>query len=644
MKKTIPVIGMACSVCAANVERKLNSLEGINSATVSLAGRTALVDFNPEQITLEDMKREISNAGYDLVIEENRSAEEINRREFTLLKRKTIGSWIFSLLVMAFSMGWISMGAESELAARNINNQMALIIALVNMIWCGKGFYISAWKQLKHATANMDSLVALSTMIAFLLSAFNTFWGDDVWGARGIEWHTYFDASVMIITFVLTGRCLEEKAKDSTASSIRHLMGLQPKTARLIDGDKIEEVPLSTIGRGDVIEVRAGEKIPVDGIVTEAESFMTADAAYIDEAMITGEPTPVAKRKGDSVMAGTIPSQGKLRMRAMQIGEKTALAQIIRMVQEAQGSKAPVQRIVDKAALVFVPVVAAIALVTFIVWWAIGGNDALPQAILSAVAVLVIACPCAMGLATPTALMVGMGKAAEKQILIKDAAALERLRKVDALVIDKTGTLTIPNQNVDFTKADDIDLETRETLKPNAAEAMSILQKDGIEVWMMSGDKEEAASYWAKKAGIQHYQSKVKPDDKQALVKKLQDEGKRVMMVGDGINDTQALALADVSMAIGKGTDVAMDVAQVTQMGDDLMAIPEAVKLSRKTVSMIWQNLFWAFVYNIVCIPLAAGALHIFGIDFQITPMWASALMACSSLSVVLNSLRLKLG
>lgn len=644
MKKTIPVIGMACSVCAANVERKLNSLDGINSATVSLAGRTALVDFNPEQITLEDMKREISNAGYDLVIEEDRSAEEINRREFTLLKRKTIGSWIFSLLVMAFSMGWISVGAESELAARNINNQMALIIALVNMIWCGKGFYISAWKQLKHATANMDSLVALSTMIAFLLSAFNTFWGDDVWGARGIEWHTYFDASVMIITFVLTGRCLEEKAKDSTASSIRHLMGLQPKTARLIDGDKIEEVPLSTIGRGDVIEVRAGEKIPVDGIVTEAESFMTADAAYIDEAMISGEPTPVAKRKGDSVMAGTIPSQGKLRMRAMQIGEKTALAQIIRMVQEAQGSKAPVQRIVDKSALVFVPVVAAIALVTFIVWWAIGGNAALPQAILSAVAVLVIACPCAMGLATPTALMVGMGKAAEKQILIKDAAALERLRKVDALVIDKTGTLTIPNQNVDFTKADDIDLETREALKPNAAEAMSILQKEGIEVWMMSGDKEEAASYWAQKAGIQHYQSKVKPDDKQALVKKLQDEGKRVMMVGDGINDTQALALADVSMAIGRGTDVAMDVAQVTLMGDDLMAIPEAVKLSRKTVSMIWQNLFWAFVYNIVCIPLAAGALHIFGIDFQITPMWASGLMACSSLSVVLNSLRLKLG
>ena len=642
MKKTIPVIGMACVVCAANVENTLRKLRGVNSATVTLSTRTVLVDYDPDVITLDDMKREVSNAGYDLVVESDRNAEEINRREYTLLRRRTLLSWLFAALTMYFGMS----------GDGTFNNQICLILALLNMLYCGRRFYVSAAKQITHRTANMDSLVALSTLIAFLFSTFNTFFGEAVWGARGIEWHTYFDASVMIITFVLTGRCLEEKAKDSTASSIRQLMGMQPKTARIVTHEKMEgtddyrmeEVPISTIQIGDTIEVRAGEKIPVDGVVCAAESFMTADAAYIDEAMITGEPTPVAKRKGDSVMAGTIPSQGKLRLRAMQIGEKTALAQIIRMVQEAQGSKAPVQRIVDKAALVFVPVVAAVALVTFIVWWAIGGNAALPQAILSAVAVLVIACPCAMGLATPTALMVGMGKAAEKQILIKDAAALERLRKVDALVIDKTGTLTIPNQNVDFTKADDIDLETRETLKPNAAEAMSILQKDGIEVWMMSGDKEEAASYWAQKAGIQHYQSKVKPDDKQALVKKLQDEGKRVMMVGDGINDTQALALADVSMAIGRGTDVAMDVAQVTLMGDDLMAIPEAVKLSRKTVSMIWQNLFWAFVYNIVCIPLAAGALHIFGIDFQITPMWASGLMACSSLSVVLNSLRLKLG
>ena len=634
---------MACSVCSANVEKKLQSLKGINSASVSLASRTALVDYNPDIISLEDMKREISNAGYDLVIENDRSVEEINRREFTLLRRRTLASWLFAILTMCFSMGWIS-------HTGSFANQICLLLTLANLLYCGKQFYVSAWKQLLHHTANMDSLVALSTLIAFLFSTFNTFFGEMVWGARGIEWHTYFDASVMIITFVLTGRCLEEKAKDSTASSIRQLMGMQPKTARLVTYEKIEgtndykmeEVPISTIQIGDMIEVRAGEKIPVDGVVTQAESFMTADAAYVDEAMISGEPTPAMKKAGDNVLAGTIPSQGKLRMRAKQIGENTALAHIIRMVQEAQGSKAPVQRIVDKAAVVFVPVVAAIAFFTFLVWLIVGGNGALPQAILSAVAVLVIACPCAMGLATPTALMVGIGKAAQKQILIKDASALENLRKVDALVIDKTGTLTIPNPNIDFTRQDQLSLQERESLKPHAKEAMTALRQEGIEVYMMSGDKEEAARYWAQEAGIGNYHSKVLPGDKQALVKTLQQQGKRVAMVGDGINDTQALALADVSIAIGRGTDVAMDVAQITLMGDDLMALPDAVVLSRKTVGMIWQNLFWAFVYNIVCIPLAAGALHIFGIDFQITPMWASGLMACSSLSVVLNSLRLR--
>lgn len=634
---------MACSVCSANVEKKLQSLKGINSASVSLASRTALVDYNPDIISLEDMKREISNAGYDLVIENDRSVEEINRREFTLLRRRTLASWLFAILTMCFSMGWIS-------HTGSFANQICLLLTLANLLYCGKQFYVSAWKQLLHHTANMDSLVALSTLIAFLFSTFNAFFGEMVWGARGIEWHTYFDASVMIITFVLTGRCLEEKAKDSTASSIRQLMGMQPKTARLVTREKMEgtndykmeEVPISTIQIGDMIEVRAGEKIPVDGVVTQAESFMTADAAYVDEAMISGEPTPAMKKAGDNVLAGTIPSQGKLRMRAKQIGENTALAHIIRMVQEAQGSKAPVQRIVDKAAVVFVPVVAAIAFFTFLVWLIVGGNGALPQAILSAVAVLVIACPCAMGLATPTALMVGIGKAAQKQILIKDASALENLRKVDALVIDKTGTLTIPNPNIDFTRQDQLSLQERESLKPHAKEAMTALRQEGIEVYMMSGDKEEAARYWAQEAGIGNYHSKVLPGDKQALVKTLQQQGKRVAMVGDGINDTQALALADVSIAIGRGTDVAMDVAQITLMGDDLMALPDAVVLSRKTVGMIWQNLFWAFVYNIVCIPLAAGALHIFGIDFQITPMWASGLMACSSLSVVLNSLRLR--
>ena len=628
---------MACSACSANIEKKLNSLNGITSASVSLPSRSALVDFNPDEVSLTDMKAAINAIGYDHVIEEGRSAVEIEKRAYTLLKRKAILSWIFAIGVMAISMHWINLGNN------NTSNQVALLVALGNMLYCGKQFYVSAWKQLKNGLANMDTLVALSTLIAFLFSVFNTFWGESVWSSRGIVWHTYYDASVMIITFVLTGKLLEEKAKDGTASSIREMMGMTPKTAHIVDGDKVEEVPISTIEVGDLLEVRTGEKVPVDGEVVWAESFMTPDAAYIDESMITGEPNPAKKEKGDRVLAGTIPNQGKLRMRARQIGKDTMLAQIIRMVQEAQGSKAPVQRIVDKAALVFVPVVSTIALVTFLAWWIIGGNAYLPQAILSAIAVLVIACPCAMGLATPTALMVGIGKAAEEQILIKDASALENLRKINALVTDKTGTLTIPNKNIDFTKSDNLALEEREALKPNAREAMETLQKNGVEVYMMSGDKEEAAKYWAEKAGIKHYQSKVLPQDKENLVRRLQAEGKHVAMVGDGINDTQALALADVSIAIGKGTDVAMDVAQITLMGDDLRTLPEALQLSRRTVRMIWENLFWAFIYNIVCIPLAAGVLYLFGIDWQITPSWASALMAFSSVSVVLNSLRLKL-
>ena len=636
MKQTIPVIGMACSACSANVEKKLSELDGINSASVSLPGRSALIDYDPDVISLEKMKTEINEIGYDLVIDKKTSVEEIEKRTYTLLKRRTLLSWLFAIAVMCVSMRWIDLGS------RDISNQVSLLIALSNMLCCGRQFYVSSWKQLLHGTANMDTLVALSTGIAFLFSSFNTFWGDAAWTSRGIVWHTYFDASVMIITFVLTGRLLEEKAKDGTASSIRQMMGMAPKTAHVVEGDRIEEVPISTIGVGDVLEVRPGEKVPVDGEVISAESFMTADAAYVDESMITGEPTPAEKKKGTKVLAGTIPSQGKFRMRACQVGEDTALAHIIRMVQEAQGSKAPVQRVVDRAALIFVPVVACIALVTFLSWWVIGGNTYLPQAIMSAVAVLVIACPCAMGLATPTALMVGIGKAAQKQILIKDATALESLRKVTDLITDKTGTLTIPNRNIDFTKADNLPLEVRETLKPKAREAMESLQQSGIEVYMMSGDKEEAARYWADKAGIKHYHSEALPQDKENLVRRLQTEGKCVAMVGDGINDTQALALADVSIAIGKGTDVAMDVAQVTLMGNDLSAIPEAIRLSRNTVRMIWENLFWAFVYNIICIPLAAGLLYAFGIDWQITPSWASALMAFSSVSVVLNSLRLR--
>ena len=632
MKKTIPVIGMACASCSANIERKLNSLDGINSASVSLAGRSALVDYDPDKISLETMKKEINGIGYDLVIDSGTSVETIRKQEYTLLKRRTILSWILSVVGMCINMHWVKIGGDS------FTNQVAMLIALANMYFCGRSFYTSTAKQIRHGAANMDTLVALSTSIAFLFSAYNTLFGD--------QSLTYFDSCGMIITFVLTGRMLEEKAKDGTATSIRQLMGMAPKTAHIVDEDgNVQEVPIKTIDVGDVLEVRPGEKVPVDGEVISAESFMTPDAAYVDESMITGEPTPAKKQKGSKVLAGTIPSQGKFRMRARQVGENTALAHIIKMVQEAEGSKAPVQRIVDKAALIFVPVVGILAIITFFAWIIIGGTDKLPQAIISAVTVLVIACPCAMGLATPTALMVGIGKAADKHVLIKDATALERLRKVNALVTDKTGTLTIPNKNIDFTKADNLPLEERETLKPNAREAMEELESHGIEVWMMSGDKEDAANYWADKAGIKHFKAKCVPSDKEELVRKLKSEGKTVAMIGDGINDTQALALADVSIAIGTGTDVAMDVAQVTLMTDDLKAIPYSINLSKKTVKMIWENLFWAFIYNIVCIPLAAGILYLFFADppIKLTPMWGSALMAMSSASVVLNSLRLKL-
>lgn len=630
MKQTIPVVGMACASCSANVKRKLCSLQGVKSASVSLAGRSALVDYDPDKISLETMKKEINGIGYDLVIEKDRSVEEIRKREYTQLIRRTVLSWVLSVAGMCVNMHWINAGSVS------VANQVALLIALANMYFCGRSFYVSSVRQLRHASANMDMLVALSTSIAFMFSAYNTFWGNPEL--------TYFDSCGMIITFVLTGRLLEEKAKDGTATSIRKLMGMAPKTAHVVEDGEVREVPIKTIDVGDILEVRPGEKVPVDGEVISAESFMTPDAAYVDESMITGEPTPAEKKKGSKVLAGTILSQGKFHMRARQVGEDTALAHIIRMVQEAEGSKAPVQRIVDKAALVFVPVVGAIALITFLTWILIGGVGMMPKAIISAVTVLVIACPCAMGLATPTALMVGIGKAADKHVLIKDATALERLRKVNVLVTDKTGTLTIPNKNVDFTKTDNLPLEDRETLKPHAREAMTELQQEGIDVWMMSGDKEEAARYWAGKTGIRRYKAKCVPTDKEELVSRLKGEGKTVAAIGDGINDTQALALADVSIAIGTGTDVAMDVAQVTLMTDDLEALPYSVKLSRKTVHMIWENLFWAFVYNLVCIPLAAGVLYLFyeNPPIQITPMWGSALMAFSSISVVLNSMRLK--
>ncbi len=671
-KKTIAVLGMMCAGCAANVERRLGAMDGVASASVNLPARTVLVEYEPAVVSLDDMKAELGHIGYEMVIEEDRDVEAIERREYVILRQKVIWSWLFAIMTMSLSMGWIDVGSGA--------NVLLMIIAALNIAYCGRSVYVSAWRQLVHGAADMDTLVAMSTGISFVFSLFNTFWGDSFWGARGIEWHTYYDASVMIITFVLTGRMLEEKAKGGTATAIRSLIGLAPKTAHLVDGASIADAPISALRPGDIIEVRAGEKIPVDGeVVTDdlnasqagigsrscdvgvrsdiiaggypavnaknsgcitalsADGILSSDNLYhnacnvlIDESMISGESVSVCKTGGDKVLAGTIVKSGMLRFRAEKVGADTVLANIIKMVRQAQGSKAPVQRIVDKIALVFVPVVMFIALVTFALWLVFGGMSALPQAVLSAVSVLVIACPCAMGLATPTALMVGIGKAAERNILIKDATALENLRLVDVLVTDKTGTVTIPST----------DGKSREMLKPHAREAVDMLKKRGIEIYMMSGDSEDAVRRVADEAGITNYRSRVMPQDKEDLVRKLQAEGRKVAMTGDGINDSQALAAADVSIAMGQGTDVAMDVAQVTLMGIDLRRIPEAIRLSERTVSMIRQNLFWAFIYNIVCIPLAAGALR-WVTDFQITPMWASALMAMSSISVVLNSLRL---
>lgn len=625
----MPVLGMACAGCSANVERRLKAMDGMKSVAVSLPGRTAMVEYDESKVTPADMKKVVDAAGFELIIDEETRVDTIEKNSYRLQLRRMAVSWVLALLTMAVSMGWLAVGG------RDAANQTMLIIALANMAYCGRQFYANAWRLLVHSSANMDTLVAMSTAISFLFSVFNTFWGEQFWGARGIEWHTYYDASVMIITFVLTGRCLEERAKKSTASAIRSLMGLVPKQAHVVSMGEVCDVPLAAVAKGDIVEVRQGEKVPVDGVVSEGEGG-------VDESMISGEPLLVGKHAGDRLLAGTIVREGCLRFHAEQVGSETVLANIIRMVEEAQGSKAPVQRFVDKAALVFVPCVLLLAVLTFVVWIVVGGEAMLPQALLSAVSVLVIACPCAMGLATPTALMVGIGKAAQRGILVKDATAVEQLCRVNAVVIDKTGTLTVPNKDINFKLADDVAIDQRERLKPHAADAVALLQERGVEVWMMSGDKEEAAAYWAGKTGIKHWKSRCMPQDKENMVRSLQTEGKCVAMVGDGINDSQALALADVSIAMGRGTDVAMDVAQVTLMGDDLRRIPEACQLSQRTVGMIRQNLFWAFIYNIVCIPLAAGLPHVFGINIQITPMWASALMAMSSVSVVTNSLRLK--
>ena len=711
-KRVIPVLEMSCAVCAATVEKTVRELAGVEEASVNFSANTLQVVYDPDKISLKDMQAAVSAAGYDLVISENAEADAIDaeHRLYLDLRRRTIGAWSFGLPVMVLSMIFHS--------PSQILTWILLALTLPVLYW-GRSFYVSGWKAVKRGRANMDTLVMLSTAVSFLFSLFSTIY-PYFWLSLGLVPHVYYEAVAMIIAFVLSGKLLEARAKQSTSASIRSLMGLQPKTARLVGKDGEEkDVPIAMLLPGDTVSVRPGEKIPVDGTVLEGGS-------YVDESMISGESEAVKKQAGDRVLAGTLNQRGAFLLNVQASGADTVL---VRMVQEAQGSKAPVQGVVDKVSSVFVPVVILLSILTFVIWISVAGWNMFPYALLTAVSVLVIACPCALGLATPTALTVGIGKAAQQHILIKDAFALENMCRVNAIVLDKTGTLTegtpkvvgeklysgfeeyvsvllaaemrsehplavslseylrqkgvkpveisafesitgkgvmceyrgekfwigskaLAEENVGvllpdlfsiyFGKGDSLvaAFEVKDALKENSKEAVRQLESYGVEVCMLTGDKESAASEIARQAGITHYEWGVLPDDKERFVLDLQRRGKCVAMVGDGINDSQALARADVSVAMGKGTDVAMDIAMVTLMNSDLALLPRAIKLSRKTVRIIRENLFWAFGYNVVCIPIAAGVLYPVGI--LLSPMWASAAMAFSSVSVILNSLRLR--
>ncbi|WP_102408663.1 heavy metal translocating P-type ATPase [Parabacteroides bouchesdurhonensis] len=727
--KVLPVLDMSCAVCAGNVENTVKAMPGVEEAVVNFAANTLNVKYHPSVISLQQMKFAVQNAGYDLVIEEKDSAsiqEEMEHKRYKTLRRNTIGAWALSIPLALLGMVFMHLPGA---------NWVMMILALAIMVLFGRSFYVNGIRHALHGSANMDTLVALSTSIAFLFSLFNTVY-PGFWYERGLEPHVYYEASGVIIAFVLLGKLLEERAKNSTSSAIKGLMGLQPKTAYRIKDGKEEEVAISLLQVKDVLSVRPGEKIPVDGTVLQGFSS-------VDESMLSGEPIPVEKTTGDRVLAGTINQKGAFTMEATGVGSATVLAQIVQMVQAAQGSKAPVQRIVDKISAVFVPVVVGLAVITFICWLLIGGSGYFSYALLSAVSVLVIACPCALGLATPTALMVGMGKGAEHHILIKDAFALENMCKVNTVVLDKTGTLTegVPEVTDSFWPVEssqkyldilytaelksehplasaivrsakasgaqacevdsfesitgrgvrmDVDgvtywvgssgllevfgatvshftsvhiqnwqqegksivyygynndllavMAIADRIKPTSAEAVDKLAKMGIDVHLLTGDGLKTAESVAGQLNIHHYKADVLPNDKEEYIKKLQAEGKKVAMVGDGINDSQALARADVSVAMGKGTDIAMDVAMVTLITSDLLLLPEAIRLSKRTVQLIHQNLFWAFIYNLIGIPLAAGVL--FPVNgLLLNPMLASAAMAFSSVSVVLNSLRLK--
>ena len=726
-KETFPVLGMSCAACAARVDKTLNGQPGVQEASVNYAAATVQIIYDADDCSPEVLKAAVQNAGYDLLIaskeEAEDEAEKARRLHYESLKKRTIGAIILAVPIMVLSMVWMYV--------RWVNIVVWLLATPVVFV-LGRSFFVSAWKQLKHGTCNMDTLVALSTGIAYVFSVFNLFF-PEFWLARGIEPHVYFEASSVIIAFILLGRLLEERAKRNTSAAIRKLIGLQPKTVTVLTSEGERILPITSVCQGDVIVVKPGERIAVDGVVSEGQS-------YVDESMLSGEPIAVRKQKDSKVYAGTINQKGAFRFVADKIGQDTLLAQIIRMVQDAQGSKAPVQKLVDKIASVFVPTIIIIALIAFVAWNLLASDNGFTHGLLAMVTVLIIACPCALGLATPTAIMVGIGKGAENGILIKNAESLEVARKVNTVVLDKTGTLTeghpqvtdaawledeAKSKNLLYSlekmsehplaealvrfmqnasafevkrfgvlegrgvegyiddkkfyagnltlmqergiKMDEVlrakaekwakeaktvialadeqkvmgVLSITDQLKATSLQAIEALHKQGIEVWMLTGDQAEAAREVARQVGIAHFKAGVLPQEKASFIQALQAQGKKVAMVGDGINDSAALAQADLSIAMGQGSDIAMDTAMVTILSSDLVKISETIHLSQLTVRTIRQNLFWAFIYNLIGVPIAAGVLYPIN-GFLLNPMIGGAAMAFSSVSVVTNSLRLR--
>lgn len=727
-KASFPVLHMTCASCAISTESIVKAVEGVTSASVNFATATLTVEYLNDKTNPATIQKAVQSIGYDLLITNEASQQEtleaIHEKKFRTLKQKTIWAILLSIPVVTIGMFFMDMPYA---------NEIMWLFSTPVVFWLGKDFFINAWKQAKHRSANMDTLVALSTGIAYIFSVFNMLF-PEFWHARGLHAHVYFEAAAVIIAFILLGKLLEEKAKGNTSAAIKKLMGLQPKTVMVLLADGTEkQIPVEEVTVDNIILVKPGEKIAVDGLVTSGNS-------YVDESMLSGEPVPVLKKENEKVFAGTINQKGSFQFKAVKVGKDTMLAQIIKMVQDAQGSKAPVQKLVDKIAGIFVPVVIGIAILAFVLWLVLGGENGIVQGLLAAITVLVIACPCALGLATPTAIMVGVGKGAEKGILIKDAESLELAKKVNAIVLDKTGTITegrpevtgvkwlnendvakqilfsiekqsehplaeavvkyfenilstpitsfesitgkgakalhngetyfAGNKNLltennitiddklmqqanewgnqsktviwfaDSKKALSV-LAISDKIKETSVEAIKQLQEIGIELYMLTGDNQATAKAIAEQTGLRHYKAEVLPQHKADFIKELQRNGKIVAMVGDGINDSTALATADVSIAMGKGSDIAMDVAKMTIISSDLTKIPKAIRLSRQTVATIKQNLFWAFIYNLIGIPIAAGILYPVN-GFLLNPMIAGAAMALSSVSVVSNSLRLK--